>query len=290
MVKHTPIRLFAAGFAAWAVLSGGSCRCKKDSGGPSGATGEYRLVWSDEFDSDGAPDPANWKFESGFVRNEEAQWYQPENAVCAGGLLVIEARRERVKNPSYSAGSGDWKTNREYAEYTSSSLLTGGLHSWKYGRFEMRARFDARAGLWPAFWTLGRMGDWPHCGEIDIMEYYNNGILANFAWGAAQKWQAVWDSSFKPLADFGDPEWQEKFHVWRMDWNDKVIRIFLDDMPLNALDVTQAVNRDGSDFNPFQQEHYIIVNLAIGGTAGGDPSNTQFPARYEIDYVRVYQK
>jgi beta-glucanase (GH16 family) len=290
MVKAMRMKRFGAGLAVLGILAGSSCRCRKDSGGPSGDAEGYRLVWSDEFDSEGAPDPANWKFESGFVRNEEAQWYQPSNASCENGLLVIEARRERVRNPSYSAGSGNWKTNREYAEYTSSSLLTGGLHAWKYGRFEMRARFDTRAGLWPAFWTLGRAGDWPHCGEIDIMEYYNNGILANFAWGAAQKWQAVWDSSFKPLADFGDPEWQEKFHVWRMDWDDKIIRIFLDDMPLNALDVTQAVNRDGSDFNPFQQEHFIIVNLAVGGTAGGDPSRTLFPARYEIDYVRVYQK
>ncbi len=250
----------------------------------------YHLAWSDEFDQEGEPDPANWNFERGFVRNEEAQWYKPDNARCAGGLLFIEARRERVANPDYSAQSGDWKRNREYAEYTSSSLLTRGLHSWMFGRFEMRARIDTRPGLWPAFWTLGVSGDWPHCGEVDIMEYYRGKLLANIAWGAEQKWQAVWDSYSKPLAGLNDPAWSEKFHVWRMDWDRDAIRLFLDDTLMNAASLSTTVNRDAEGKNPFLQAQYIIVNLAIGGTAGGDPSQTLFPARYEIDYIRVYQK
>jgi len=61
----------------------------------------YQLVWSDEFNNTGPPDPANWGYERGFVRNEEFQWYQPENARCIDGKLVIEARRERVENPRY---------------------------------------------------------------------------------------------------------------------------------------------------------------------------------------------
>ena len=79
---------------------------------------EYKLVWSDEFDKDASPDPNNWTYENGFVRNEELQWYQPENARCENGMLIIEGRRERRQNPRYKPDSNNWRTNREYAEYT----------------------------------------------------------------------------------------------------------------------------------------------------------------------------
>ena len=115
----------------------------------------WRLVWSDEFDKDGPPDPAKWTYEAGFVRNRELQWYQPENAWCEKGLLIIEGRRERKRNPQYEPGSQFWKTGREYAEYTSASVTSKGIAGWKYGRFEMRGRIDTRAGIWPAFWSLG---------------------------------------------------------------------------------------------------------------------------------------
>jgi len=94
----------------------------------------WGLVWSDEFSNNGAPNPANWKFEQGFVRNHEHQWYQPENAYCKKGKLIIEGRKENCPNPNYDANSQDWKKNRPTIEYTSSSLKTAGLHSWKYGR------------------------------------------------------------------------------------------------------------------------------------------------------------
>jgi beta-glucanase (GH16 family) len=132
----------------------------------------YTLVWADEFNVDGRPDPKNWTYENGLVRNQEYQWYQPENARVEGGRLIIEGRRERRPNPRYEAGSADWRRNREFAEYTSASLLTRGLHTWQYGYFEMRARIETRSGLWPAWWTLGASGGWPHNGEIDIMEFY----------------------------------------------------------------------------------------------------------------------
>ena len=105
---------------------------------------KYTLVWADEFNKDGPPDPCNWTCERGFVRNQELQWYQPDNARCENGLLIIEGRRERVPNPNYSPGSRDWRRKNEYAEYTSACLKTMRRHQWKYGRFEMRARIDTR--------------------------------------------------------------------------------------------------------------------------------------------------
>jgi beta-glucanase (GH16 family) len=253
----------------------------------------WHLAWNDEFDRDGRPDSANWTYEAGFVRNQEAQWYQAENATVAGGMLTIMARRERKANPNYLVGSPDWKRNREFAEYTSASLTTKRLHDWTYGRFEMRGRIDTRAGLWPAFWTVGSSppgGPWPRNGEIDIMEFYRGLLLANVAWGAAQPSRPIWADTRKPVATFSDPDWPTKFHVWRMDWDEHWIRLYVDDALLNEVDLSKTINEDGTGVNPFHAPQQIILNLAIGGTSGGDPSHTEFPAKFEVDYVRVYQK
>lgn len=252
---------------------------------------EYRLVWSDEFDRDGPPDPANWRYEEGFVRNQELQWYQPENAVCRDGLLIIEGRREKKPNPRYEEGSRSWRQNREFIEYTSACLITRGKHAWQFGRFEIRARIVAEEGLWPAIWFLGVDGRWPYNGEIDLMEYYDDSILANACWGSERRGQPTWDSSKTPLESLGGADWDQDFHVWRMDWDEERIALYLDDRLLNTIDLTQTLNPPGQGpQNPFHQPHYLLLNLAIGGTRGGDPSQTHFPTRYEIDYVRVYQK
>ena len=93
-----------------------------------------------------------------------------------------------------------------------------------------------------------------------------------------------------PLETLGGPDWSQRFHVWRMDWDRGAIRLYVDDRLLNTIELNKTVNRDAGGANPFHEPHTLIVNLAIGGTSGGDPSDTAFPARYEIDYVRVYQK
>jgi beta-glucanase (GH16 family) len=252
-------------------------------------TPDWKLVWSDEFDRDGRPDPAKWTYETGFVRNRELQWYQPENAWCEKGLLIIEGRRARKKNPDFVKDSANWKAQREYAEYTSASLTTKGIASWRYGRFEMRGRIDTRAGLWPAFWSVGVEGRWPNNGEIDIMEYYRGTLLANLIWAGPSALERT--ASFtrrKPIASFADPDWASKFHVWRMDWDENRIVIAVDGEVLNDSDLNRAANPDRT--NGFRQAQSIILNLAIGGTAGGDASATGFPARVEVDYVRIYQR
>jgi beta-glucanase (GH16 family) len=257
---------------------------------PASPPAGYTLVWSDEFNITGAPDPTHWTFETGFVRNQELQWYQPQNARVENGFLVIEARRERHQNPEYAVGATDWRRSRQFAEYTSASVMTRGLRSWQYGYFEMRARIDTSAGLWPAWWTLGTAGRWPYNGEIDIMEHYRSMLLANVAWGGPSPGSPIWDDVRRPIASFGDPEWARKFHVWRMFWDERSIRLSVDDVWMNDVDVEGTTNQDGSGVNPLRQPHYMLANLAVGGTSGGDPSPTAFPVRYEIDYIRVYQK
>ena len=247
---------------------------------------QTRLVWAEEFHEDGLPNPEYWNFEHGFVRNYEYQWYQPENAWIEDGQLIIEGRRERMENPNYIPDSDNWRFNREFAEYTSTSLHTRGRLSWKFGRFEIRARIDIDSGLWPAWWTLGVEGQWPHNGEIDIMEYYRGMLLANAAWGTEEQWVAAWNDSRTPVSELGD-NWADEFHVWRMDWDENFIHLYVDDMLLNKIDLSETINPDGK--NPFHQPHYMLLNLAIGGTNGGDPSETAFPGRFEIDYIRVYE-
>jgi beta-glucanase (GH16 family) len=247
----------------------------------------WKLVWSDEFNTNGAPDPANWTYERGFVRNHELQWYQPENAVCTNGLLVIEARRERRPNPTYQPGSTDWRTGREWIDITSASLKSQRLREFKYGKFEMRARIDTRLGSWPAFWTLGAQRGirWPACGEIDIMEFYTGTVLANFGWQLDGK--TKWLARKTPIAELGSTGWDQEFHLWTMEWDEQKIDLRLDGKVMNHLDLAEADNADQG--NPFHRPVYLILNQAIGGDCGGDPTPTEFPIRFEVDWVRVYQ-
>ena len=263
------------------------------------AQNQWKLIWSDEFNIDGSYNSEVWEPEKGFVRNHEDQWYQGENAFCQNGCLVIEARKEKKKNPTFSenANRQDWRRSREYIEYTSASLTTRRSFSFTYGRLEVKAKIPTAGGSWPAIWLLGKGMEWPSCGEIDVMEYYRiNGvphILGNACWGSDKRYQAIWNSKRIPFTHFTDkdPQWAEKFHIWRMDWTPRAISIFLDDELINEIPLRETVNGSiGQNKNPFHAPQYILLNLAIGGDNGGTIDNQQMPMRYEIDYVRVYQQ
>ncbi|MBP5771552.1 MAG: glycoside hydrolase family 16 protein [Bacteroidaceae bacterium] len=275
-----------------------------------------KLIWHDEFDYNGRPDSARWQFEHGFVRNQELQWYQPQNARVTDGVLQITGRKERVNNPRYKANSKHWTLNREFADYTSACIESRERFNFRYGRLEVRARIPDASGSWPAIWTLGNKWGWPACGEIDIMEFYRVPptttdihhqeasnertqpiILANACWQGANGRDA-WDSSRVPLSHFTDrdPDWTQKFHIWRMDWTPEVIRLYLDDELMNDIPTSQANGGGGEnhDANPFSNNvpdfgHYILLNLAIG-SCGGKVNDLAFPMVYEVDYVRVYQQ
>ena len=268
---------------------------KADPFAPNPPAG-MKLVWSDEFNVDGRPDPANWTYETGYVRNHEAQWYRPESAEVRDGCLVItgEHHDQPLPNPRGAGGRFGFGGDNRPIEYTSACLITKGLHSFRYGRIEARIKAPLMEGSWPAFWTLGVSENWPSCGEIDIFEYYKETVLANFCWSAAGgQWSPEWSTVRIPLGDYrkDDPEWADKFHVYAMDWDENRIVLSVDGVPVNDSSIAEVKNaRFRSVSNPFHQPHYLLVNLALGGDNGGDVTKLPFPVYMYVDYVRVYQK
>ncbi|MBR3689443.1 MAG: glycoside hydrolase family 16 protein [Lentisphaeria bacterium] len=268
---------------------------KADPFAPNPPAG-MKLVWSDEFNVDGRPDPANWTYETGYVRNHEAQWYRPESAEVRDGCLVItgEHHEQPLPNPRGAGGRFGFGGDNRPIEYTSACLITKGLHSFQFGRIEARVKAPLMEGSWPAFWTLGVSENWPSCGEIDIFEYYKETVLANFCWSAAGgQWSPEWSTVRIPLGDYrkDDPEWADKFHVYAMDWDENRIVLSVDGRAVNDSSIAGVKNaRYRSVENPFRQPHYLLVNLALGGDNGGDVTKVPFPVHMYVDYVRVYQK
>ena len=263
--------------------------------GLSATAGEWNLVWSDEFDKPGLPDPAKWSFEEGFVRNNEAQYYtraRLENARVENGMLTIEARKEHFANPRYQPGAletGRGGRGRAFAEYTSASLTTRGKASWTYGRIEVRAKLPPGRGTWPAIWTLGTntsQAGWPAGGEIDIMEFvgFDPGIIhANIH---TKKYNHVKKTG--KGSQITVPDASEAFHVYALEWDAHQLDFFVDDHKY----FTYSNEGSGTDAWPYDRDQYLMLNLAIGGAWGGAKGidDTCFPQRYDIDYVRVYQR
>lgn len=258
---------------------------------------DYKLVWRDEFDTDGPPNPAYWVFEEGFVRNHELQWYQMPNAWCRNGVLTLTARKEERPNPNYNTKSSKWGDQRPNINYTSASITTKGKVEFLFGRVEVRARIPATQGSWPAIWLKGSKYPWPSCGEIDMMEYYRYkgtpSLLSNVCWGGDNN-QSRWNTQAYPFTQFTakDPTWADKFHIWRMDWDKQYIRLYLDDKLLNETPLAKTINAPtsaGANDNPFETPMFILLNLAMG-SSGGTIDEATLPVNYDIDYVRVYQK
>lgn len=205
---------------------------------------DWKLVWSDEFDAPGHPDPAKWGYEEGFVRNQEAQTYtrdRLENARVEGGHLVITGRKEPFP-------VGDKKPT---AQYTSASLTTQGKASWTYGRFEVRAKLPRGKGMWPAIWTLGTdipAVNWPRCGEIDIMEFVGKApefIHATLHY--SDNGQHASRGGHAPLTDSADG-----FHLYAVEWRPDRMDFSLDGQTYFTTPLGSA------EGNAFQKPHYLM--------------------------------
>lgn len=238
----------------------------------------YQLVWADEFDQDGLPDPAKWGFDttrnSVGWHNRELQYYGAPgsgNAVVRNGRLVITARREAP------ASAPDWGGQR----YTSARLLTRGKAEWTYGFFEVRAKLPCGRGTWPAIWMLGRGGRWPEDGELDIMEHVGRqpGRVASTVHMAAGH-GAHGVGGAQRVADACTA-----FHRYQLHWTAQGVTFGVDGF-VHAYYPRMTL---GPDAWPFDAPQYLLLNLAIGGFLGGEVDDRIFPVALEVDYVRVYQ-
>lgn len=261
-----------------------------DASTPPAVSG-MQLMWNDEFNVNGAPNTANWKPETGFVRNQELQYYQLKNATCSNGVLFITGKRDTVANTKYVRGSTDWRYKDSLAYWTSASLITQGLKTFQYGRIDVRARIDTTYGAWPAIWQKGISGSWPACGEVDLMEFYNKKVYANAIYGAV----GVGNYSkcvYKSIGTVtnGDTNWAKKFHLWTEIWTADSLKLYLDGVLMNQILVSSIANPAGTTpVNGFQQQHFFLLNLAIGSN-GGTPRAKTAQMTCEVDYIRVYQK
>ncbi|MFV8324848.1 family 16 glycosylhydrolase [Flavobacterium sp. ZS1P14] len=225
------------------------------------------LVWSDEFNTDGAPDSSKWGYDlgAGGWGNNESQYYtnRAENIIVQNGLLKIRTLKE-----SFSGSN-----------YTSARILTKDKFSFKYGRVEIRAKLAAGGGTWPALWMLGANSStvgWPACGEIDMMEHIGNEL------------NKIHGSLHSPGRSGNTPDTgtvvisnaATEFHIYSIDWTAASIKFYVDNQLFYTFSNAAAF--------PFNQNFFLIINSAIGGNFGGtiDPNFTS--STFEIDYVRVY--
>lgn len=237
----------------------------------------WELVWHDEFDGD-ALDRTNWGFNTGGTGfgNNELQYYtdSSDNAFVEDGLLVIQALEGRTRGLPYS----------------SAKVWTLGLHTWRYGRFDIRARLPEGQGLWPAFWMLpmfSNYGGWPHGGEIDIMELL--GHEPDTVHGTLHYSDADGHVFSGTSYTLEEGTFSEDFHVFSLIWEEDQIQWFVDGELYQTQ--TEWQTRNAEFPAPFDQELYLMINLAVGGDWPGSPDETTiFPQRLEVDYVRVYQE
>lgn len=248
------------------------------SGQSEPAPPRYELVWADEFDRYGPPDPAKWSWDTHANKtgwyNKELQYYaadRAENARVEDGRLIITARRETLADRADHSGQ----------RYTSARLITKGKAEWTYGMIEVRAKLPCGKGSWPAIWMLGATANWPDGGEIDIMEHV--GQTPGDVFGTIHTRSSVGTHGNGGKVRIDDA--CTAFHDYQIMWTPEAISFAVDGKPYHRYRNAGT----GAAQWPFDRPQYLLLNLAIGGAMGGDVDDAIFPTQFEIDHVRVYQ-
>lgn len=237
-----------------------------------------KLIWSDEFDQEGLPDPSKWDYDVGDHGwgNDELEYYSKadlRNSRIENGVLIIEAHADA----SHPKG------------YTSARLVTRGKAAWQFGYIEVKAKLPQGVGTWPAIWMLAeenRHGGWPKNGEIDIMEHvgYDPGKVHGTVHTAAFNHTLGTQKGAQLMV----PTFHEEFHTYAIDWTAEKIDFYIDGQKYFTFANT------GGDYRewPFDQPFHLLLNIAVGGGWGGQKGvdTSIWPQRMEVDYVRVFDK
>lgn len=250
---------------------------------------ERNLIWNDEFNYNGLPNSAKWSYEEGYIRNGEVQRYNKENKTNSrveNGHLIIEAHHkptQREQNLWQSLFEEQPKDT-----YTSASLTTKHLPGWSHGRVEVRAKLPQGRGLWPAIWLLGsniKDVGWPMAGEIDIMEYV--GFKPDIIHSAIHTGERNYRKNNHAKSYQRADDLSHDFHVYSVERSLDRIDFYIDEV------LHYSYQKEGSSVSywPFDKPMYLIINLAVGGSWGGQKGidNSIFPQKFIIDYVRVYE-
>jgi len=232
------------------------------------------LIWSDEFNYTGSPESSKWNYNIGRGDNgwgnNEAQYYtkRAENVKVENGYLTITAKKE----------------NYEGAEYTSTRMLTQGKFDFTYGKVEVRAKLPSGGGTWPAIWMLGSSIStvgWPACGEVDIMEHVgNNQGNVQSAMHTPSSYGGTVNHGSQVLDDVSS-----EFHVYAVEWTSEKMIFSVDDVVHYTYNPSKKDNKTW----PYDADHFIILNIAMGGGFGGAIDSNFVSSTMQIDYVRVYQ-
>ncbi|MDR0540664.1 MAG: family 16 glycosylhydrolase [Dysgonamonadaceae bacterium] len=252
--------------------------------------GYGRLVFQEEFNYTGLPDPNKWGYEVGFVRGSEMQYYADariENTFVENGYLTIRCINKDTLRNNENAILNKKELDGEEFYITSGSVRTRTKGDWKYCRVEVKAKIPPGSGTWPAIWMMPTdnvYGNWPYSGEIDIMEYVGNepyklNCAAHYHDG--EKKTAVGGNTTSQTAT---TEW----HIFALEWHDGELQWYVDDRMIYRSKRPAGASPSAW---PFNQRFYLILNFAFGGVWGGQGGYNVdlLPLDFLIDWVRVYQ-
>jgi beta-glucanase (GH16 family) len=264
---------------------------------------KWELVWADDF-SGTEIDKSKWCYDigNGYMDNHERGWVAgwgndelqfytdgSKNSFIRNGNLVLRAVKETYK--------GDVNHTIKKFNYTSTRIKTSGLFSKKYGRFEFRVKFPIGKGIWPAIWLMPQnnvYGAWAASGEIDIAEAKGSNpysVAGTITYGN------VWPSMklSKEIYNFPDDGKISDYHVYVFEWEPGELRWYVDGNLYFTENLWHTIGIGKADYYtypaPFDQEFYILLNIAVGGHFDGNPDDTTvFPQEMMVDYVKVYEK
>ncbi|OUS29864.1 hypothetical protein A9Q98_05600 [Thalassotalea sp. 42_200_T64] len=268
----------------------------------------WNLIWQDEFDTS-TLDRSKWNAEIDCWGggNDELQCYtdRPENGFIRDGILHMVAKEEDYSGPKFSEihPQYDSSDKSKTSPFTSVRLQTKNKLSIRYGRVDIRAKVAPGEGMWSAFWMLPSddvYGKWPASGEIDIMESLNPGIGANEVHGTLHyglPWPQ-WENKVKAFHMDANPA--DNFHVYSIEWEADEIRWYVDSKHYQTQSSAGWYNyiwqgqeqgfQVANPAAPFDQDFYLIMNIAVGGNWPGEPDrNWPKDRKMLVDYVRVYQ-